>query len=210
MTDAFEAHAEGIRMLACQAFNTIHDLTAVNMFEQILDLTENSPDPLPRYIRRLHLHGLLVEFVPRDGIERILSAQIVSAHTVAMDRLARANATELTNPQRETALKEAMRSLDILVRLTAQFDRHRAQDRRAMRSETFTLKDREYTIMVDADVLPFNQLTTAELIRRAKKRKEEEAEKAQRKKEQRNKARRERAERDKATRNDDAPQSRND
>jgi hypothetical protein len=156
MDDALAKQIDAIRELACCAFNTIHDLTAVGLFEQVLDVVGSGLDGADREVRRMELFGLLVEFVPRTSIERILAAQIVSTHTMAMDRLEKANVPDLSDSQRERAFKEAMRCLDMVARLTAQFHRQHASTSPPMRPETFSMGDREYTVFVDAAVPPFN------------------------------------------------------
>jgi hypothetical protein len=105
----------------------------------------------------LEIFGLLVKPVPRDSIERILVAQIVTAHMIAMDRFQRANAPELSGSQHARALNEAMRILEIPARLTAQLDRHRAQPSKEFGSETFELMGRERSIFVGCRFSPCSQ-----------------------------------------------------
>ena len=169
MNDALAKQIEAIRELACSAFNTIHDLTAVGLFEQVLDVVGAGLDGADRAVRRMEMFGLLVEFIPRTSIERILAAQIVSTHTMAMDRLEKANAPDLSASQQERAFKEAMRCLDMVARLTAQYHRQRASTSPPMRPETFSRGGREYTVFVNAAVPPFNPSPTlADIAREAR------------------------------------------
>lgn len=159
MNDALAKQINAIRELACCAFNTVHDLTAVGLFEQVLDVV-GPLDGAEREVRRMEMFGLLVEFVPRNSIERLLAAQIVSTHTMAMDRLEKANAPDSSTAQCDRAFKEAMRCLEMVARLTAQYDRQRARTAPPMRSQTFRRGDRDYTVFVDAAVLPFQPSPT--------------------------------------------------
>lgn len=154
MQNALTEQLEDIRALACRAFNTVSDMTAISMFESVLDLTDDRPDASSRAVRRQELFGLLVDFRPRDGVERILAAQIVTAHTVAMDRLRRTNAPELSDRQRGVAFNQAMQALNMLARLTAQYDRHRAREIPPMKPDTVYQNGREYTIFVDGIAEP--------------------------------------------------------
>jgi hypothetical protein len=149
MGDVINARVDEIRAQACRAFNTIWDETAIRLFESVLDLTETSPGAPSREARRMELFGLLADFLPRDSIERILAAQIVAAHTMAMDRLRLASAPELTERQRNIAFDQAMRAQNMLARLAAQHDRRRARATPPMMPETVQKNGREYTIFVD-------------------------------------------------------------
>lgn len=181
MGNALLGSVDTISRLACQAFNSVSELSAISLFEQILDLTEHGPDAMPREARRLELHGLLYEFAPRNSLERMLAAKIVAMHFVGHDRLCLANAPTLSAVQRDRAFKEAMKCFDMFSRLAGQFDRLRSRKPLPMRKETFKLAGREHTIMVDAQIEPFvSQKSLADIERE----KRDEETRAQRKREQ--------------------------
>lgn len=95
------------------------------------------------------IFGLLAEFLPRESIERLLAAQIIAAHTMAMDRLQLASEPELTERQRNVAFDRAMRAQNMLARLTGQYDRRRARAIPPMEPKTIYRNGRDYIIFVD-------------------------------------------------------------
>ncbi len=144
-----DAEPADIRAQACRAFNTVHEDTAVSLFERVLDLGDHVPSAADRESRRRELIGLLADFKPRDSTERILAANIVAAHTVAMDRLQLASAADRTEQQRNAAFDQAMRAQKGLTQLIAQYDRRRARAIPPMVSSLVTESGRDHIIFVD-------------------------------------------------------------